>query len=86
MTQLTLTTAKELINNTIKWTSPAYEGNEDYRGIARIKEVNNSDRPIVCEVIEGDNLNFAFVEKGTPTEDHLCYSDGGRFISFEKVD
>lgn len=59
--------------------APAAKGNETYCGIARIKKVNEERRPLEVEVIEGDNLGYAFF---SDYDDELCLSDAGRYVEF----
>lgn len=90
---------KELIDTTIRWTAPAYEGNGVYKGIALIKGVDFSKkRAIIVETIEGDDLSYAFLDNhGLSTKDggetyqmtdnNFCfsYSDSFREVFFEKL-
>lgn len=84
--ELTLPVAETLIGKKIKWHAPADSANEDYTGIDIIKTVDSSNqrRPLATESIEGDDLGFAFVEYEDGQD--LCYSDGGRYISYEVME
>jgi len=80
-TILKINTAQNLIGKTIKWTTPGSRENGSYTGIAKITSVDASrERPITSETIEGDVLDYAFVEMGL-----LCYGDGDRCVTFEEV-
>jgi hypothetical protein len=69
-----------LIGKTIKWKAPAYHANAPYEGIAKINNVLLGFRnPIVADIIEGDNINHAFIGDG----DNLAFSDSDRLIIFK---
>ena len=82
-----------LAGQTIKWSAPSFEENKPYGGIAQILRVSfdNYDETykvyrniIIARTIEGDDLNYAFAEVyGESLE--LCYSDGGRFITYKSI-
>lgn len=70
---------KSIEGKVVRWMAPAAKGNETYCGIARIKKVNEERRPLEVEVIEGDNLGYAFF---SDYDDELCLSDAGRYVEF----
>jgi len=73
-----------LNGKTVKWKAPAYKLNKPYSGIDTILEVNENDRnPLKTQVVEGDNLSFAFQDKYT--DGFVAYSDSDRIISFEII-
>lgn len=80
-TLLSISEAKNLVGKQIKWSSPGYHMNGNYGGVAVITSVVEGRNPIGCEMVSGDELFFAFVE--FPVDDILCYSDGGRYITYE---
>lgn len=83
--ELTPNLAKNLIGKTIEWFAPSSQYNLPYEGVALIKAIDlNKRNVIVAETISGDDLNYAFNEwkEGTELNDPLCYSDGGRHITF----
>lgn len=54
----------ELIGKKVKWTAEAYEHNRRYNGVDIIKSVDLSKhRPLETEVISGDNLGYAYLER-----------------------
>jgi hypothetical protein len=71
-----------LVGKTIKWNAPADRVNAPYTGIFKVSNVDMSQRrPIAGENIEGDSLEYAFVDQiGKLTE--ICYSDSWRYVSF----
>lgn len=80
---------KQLIGKKIKWSAPAYKYNNDYQGVAIIKDVNrNEHQPLICETISGDNLSFAFIDQYDNDDvdnEILSYSDGGRTVTYDVV-
>lgn len=86
-TILQIHTAQELIGKTIIWNAPASKYNATYGGVAKIVSVDpDNRRPIKTETISGDYLDYAFVdeyEKEDVEMGLLCYSDGGRHVTFE---
>ena len=77
--------ADELVGKTIKWHAPGYQANGDYTGIDRIISVDTTKRrPFTTEVIEGDNLSFAFADKYTGGM--VAYSDSDRLVTYEILD
>lgn len=88
-TILQIHTAQNLIGKTIKWTAPGSRENGPYTGLAKITSVDASRRrPITSETIEGDDLDYAFVNEYSAEDVEmglLCYSDGDRYVTFEEV-
>ena len=81
-----------LVGKTISWAAPIYKGNHGHwgnglaGGIAKVTAVNiNKRRPITAEIIEGDEIQYAFTDKPW-TEDYIAYSDSDRPVSFEIVE
>lgn len=79
--QLTINHLPTLVGKTIEWKAPAYSGNAPYTGISTIESVNPQEsRPIKSATIEGDNLNYAFIDG-----DLLSYSDSSRYVTFRII-
>lgn len=70
---------KSIEGKVVRWMAAAAKGNETYCGTARILKVNEERRPLEVEVIEGDNLGYAFFSE---YDDELCLSDAGRYVEF----
>lgn len=65
----------------VKWSAPAYLGNYNYAGLARIAYICPADsHPLHTECISGDRLDVAFWDG-----EILAYSDGGRHVEFEII-
>lgn len=91
---LTELNIKNLISETIEFTAEGYGTN--YRGVVHITSIDMSQRnPISCEVIKGDDLQYAFLDDhGLETHDggttyQICsgpkcfsYSDSYREVFF----
>lgn len=83
-TILQIHTAQQLIGKIITWSAPSSRWNSPYTGVAKITSVDASrSRPITSETIEGDDLDYAFVED--VEMGLLCYGDGDRCVTFEEV-
>ena len=88
---LTLRVAKSIIGKTIRWQAPAYRANYPYSGVTKIVSVDPSQRrPIKSsesQPLTHGSLDFAFKWSDNDGEDEpLCFSDGGRYITFEIID
>ena len=79
--ELTINRAQELFGKAIKWVAPAYEGNAPYGGKAIITDIKASNRPLVCTILEGDNLNYAICEDDI----HIDFSDAGRGVMYRLI-
>lgn len=78
---LTSKNVSDLIGKKIKWTAPAYSGNKPYIGISIINSIDFEKRkPLTCETIEGDELNYAFMDG-----EDIVYSDSDRQVTFEII-
>lgn len=78
---LTIDIIPELFGKKIEWTAPSAKGNEPCGGIAIITDLRASDRPIIADIIEGDNLNYALC-----TDDvNVDFSDVGRGVRFKEI-
>lgn len=78
---LTYDLLKSLKGKTIRWSCPAAKGNKPYGGVAIVWDIRfGSKYLIAARHISGDYLSYAFIESG-----HICYSDFGRFITFELI-
>lgn len=85
MNELSLELLRKISGKKIRWTAPSYHGNKPYGGIAMVNFVEMNDRrPIHSQIIEGDNLDFAFHDK--TTSGYLAYSDSDRVVSFEIIE
>lgn len=88
-TVLQIHTANQLIGKTIKWTATGSRENGLYNGLSKITAVDPTNRrPITSETLEGDNLDFAFVNQYSAEDVEfglLSYSDGDRYVTFEEV-
>lgn len=82
MEGLTIDKAQELFDKTIEWTAPAAEGNAPYGGKAIITDIKANKRPLVCTILEGDNLNYAICEDDV----NIDYSDYGRGVMYRVLD
>lgn len=82
MKNLTLNIAPELIGKKIEWSAPSARGNEPYGGIAIITDIRASNRPIIADIIEGDNLNYAL----TTDDVNVDFSDEGRGVRYRILD
>ena len=67
----------------VRWIAPSYRENETYRGTARVLKVEEGRTPLKVDVIEGDDLGYAFF---SDYDDELCLSDAGRYVEFCIVD
>lgn len=79
----------ELVGKTISWKAPSYRMNKPYNGVSKIISTDSSNKhPFKTETISGDNLDFAFVDEYArgDEKDILCYSDGGRFVTYELLE
>lgn len=99
-TFLNVENVKDFIGKKLTWFAPAYEANENYGGTDIIKSVDFSKHnPLTTEVIEGDNLAFAFVDNYglTPNGENsfsvdvnaphcFSYSDGDRQVEIISVE
>lgn len=75
----------ELLNKKIQWKAPAYRMNKPYGGIAIINETNITDRrPIKSTTVEGDDLDFAFVDQYT--DGLIAYSDSDRLVTYKIIE
>jgi hypothetical protein len=81
---LNIRAAKTLIGKTIQWKAPGYK--TTYTGIAIITAVDeSSQRPLTVKTIEGDDLQYAFVNEYNKEDVEigaLCYSDGDRYVTY----
>ncbi len=80
---------EKLIGKTIEWKAPAYKGNHPYSGKCVIKAVDYSKRnPLQVEVLEGDNLEYAFIDEySTQSNDKsFSFSDSDRYVEFRKME
>ena len=85
MNLITLTTEnlEILKGKKIRWYAPASKYNNNYTGVALIKEINISERrPIKSETIEGDDLDYAFVDD-IMNDGSISYSDSFRNVTFK---
>jgi hypothetical protein len=74
-----------LVGKTISWSAPAAKENHPYGGVSKIIAVDMSQRrPITEEVIEGDELSYAFQDEFNPG--YLAYSDSDRFVGFQVIE
>lgn len=75
---LTEQNIQEFIGKTIGFAAEGY--NRNYQGVVLIKSVDMSQKnPISCEVISGDDLQYAFLD------DHgLITADGGETYQLTK--
>ena len=77
---------EELVGKTIKWSAPSAKENRPYSGIDKIISVDLKERrPLKTEVIEGDDLSFAFVDDFMNNE-FLSYSDSYRVVQFKVIE
>jgi hypothetical protein len=83
---MTFIALETLVGKTIKWSAPSAKENRPYSGIDKIISIDLKDRtPLKTEVIEGDDLSFAFVDDMMKNE-FLSYSDSYRVVSFEIIE
>jgi hypothetical protein len=86
---LTVELALSLVGKCVRWGAPGYEANGNYGGVAQIVSVDTTARrPIKSVTIEGDSLDFAFVDQYKLEDVEyglLCYSDGDRYVSYEAL-
>ena len=86
MQNLTVKNAQGLIGKTIKWFAPAAKENQDYTGTAKIMAVDfNYRRLISSENLDGDNLDFAFVDD-LMNDGSISYSDSYRNVTFKIIE
>lgn len=81
MKNLTIDIIPELFGKKIEWTAPSARGNEPYGGIAIITDLKASDRPIIADIIEGDNLNYAICVDDV----NVDFSDEGRGVRYREI-
>lgn len=83
---ITIQNLPTLVGKTIKWSAPAAQGNKAAKGIAKITAVDLSKhQPITAEIIEGRNLQFAFIDRDYNPGGSIGFSDSDRYISFQIV-
>lgn len=73
---------------TIQWASGGYNGG--YSGIAKVNSITKTKKnPLSCEILEGDDLNYAFTEYfNNPLlikQSDICFSDGDRFVVVKSI-
>ena len=86
---LTVSNIKNLIGKTVEFKAPSDKSNYPYSGICKIKSVDLSKpRPIVTELVSGDDLQYAFVEKYATSSNikPFAYSDSDRYVTFRIVE
>lgn len=75
-----------LIGKTIKWNAPSAKENRPYSGTDKIISVNLGNRnPLKTESIEGDDLQYAFIDDLMDNE-LLSYSDSYRVVTYKIVE
>ena len=75
-----------LVGKTVKWSAPSAKENRPYSGIDKIISIDLKERrPLKTEVIEGDDLSFAFVDDFM-NDEFLSYSDSCRIVTFEIIE
>lgn len=80
-----------LVDKTISWSAPIYKSNLGHLGygtaggVVKITAVDIDDRrPIKADIIEGDNICYAFQDEFNPG--YISYSDSDRFVGFEVIE
>lgn len=76
---------RDLVGKTIKWQAPGYYANGNYGGIDKIISADPDERrPFKTEVVEGDDLSYAFADKYTGG--FVAYSDSDRFVTYKIIE
>lgn len=76
--KLTKKNVHNFIGKQITFTANGHNANGRYSGTAVIKDVDLSkSHPIICEIISGDNLKYAFIDMDGES---FTYSDNDRPI------
>lgn len=73
-----------LVGKTIEWKAPGY--NRNYSGKDKVLSIEiENRRPIISESLEGDDLQYAFLDDLMDGE-VLSYSDSFRIVQYKIID
>ena len=96
---LTIASLKANLGKQIRWFADGSEDNASYMGVAVLKGVRKVTNAcgefwiyrLDCEVLEGDNLSYAFLNctesqlEALPEDERFNFSDTDRYISFKVI-